>query len=94
LGVILIPVQEIKNLTGGNNLNHFTIPRDVYFGENALDVSKILEGKIVLHTKVARHEMVAKAVEDPCTSTNPRETSVEEMKKLYKAAFYGQDIAF
>ncbi|AKM19261.1 hypothetical protein [Geobacillus stearothermophilus] len=29
-------------------MNRFTIPRDIYFGENALDVLKTLEG-----TKVA-----------------------------------------
>jgi alcohol dehydrogenase class IV len=39
-------------------------------------------------------EMAANAVKDPCTSTNPRETSVEEMKKLYIAAFYGLDVSF
>ncbi|GAB4075077.1 iron-containing alcohol dehydrogenase [Barrientosiimonas marina] len=39
-------------------------------------------------------EMAAHAVEDPCTGTNPRETSTEEMKKLYEAAFYGQDVNF
>ncbi|MBB5324981.1 alcohol dehydrogenase class IV [Anoxybacillus tepidamans] len=39
-------------------------------------------------------EMAANAVKDPCTSTNPRETSVEEMKKLYIAAFYGLDVNF
>lgn len=39
-------------------------------------------------------EMAANAVQDPCTSTNPRETSVEEMKKLYIAAFYGLDVNF
>jgi alcohol dehydrogenase class IV len=39
-------------------------------------------------------EMAANAVQDPCTSTNPRETSVEEMKKLYIAAFYGLNVNF
>ncbi|UOE77049.1 iron-containing alcohol dehydrogenase [Parageobacillus thermoglucosidasius] len=39
-------------------------------------------------------EMAANAVKDPCTSTNPRDTSVEEMKKLYVAAFYGLDVNF
>lgn len=39
-------------------------------------------------------EMAATAVLDPCTGTNPRETSVEEMKKLYIAAFYGQEVTF
>ncbi|MFB4164293.1 iron-containing alcohol dehydrogenase [Alteribacillus sp. JSM 102045] len=35
--------------------------------------------------------MAKNAMEDPCTSTNPRETSVEQMKDLYKASFYGQE---
>ncbi|KZN96506.1 MULTISPECIES: iron-containing alcohol dehydrogenase [Aeribacillus] len=39
-------------------------------------------------------EMAVNAVKDPCTSTNPRETSVEEMKKLYIAALYGLDVNF
>ncbi len=38
--------------------------------------------------------MAKTAVADPCTSTNPREVSVEEMKELYLAAYYGQDITF
>lgn len=29
------------------------------------------------------------AVADPCTGTNPREISVEQMKKLFVAAYYG-----
>jgi alcohol dehydrogenase class IV len=35
--------------------------------------------------------MAKNAMEDPCTSTNPRETTVEQMKNLYKASFYGQE---
>ncbi|KHE71012.1 iron-containing alcohol dehydrogenase [Halobacillus sp. BBL2006] len=38
--------------------------------------------------------MAKNAVEDPCTGTNPRETSVEEMKKLFVAAYYGQEVTF
>lgn len=34
-------------------------------------------------------EMSEHAYEDPCTLTNPRETSAEEIKKLYKDAYYG-----
>ncbi len=34
------------------------------------------------------------AVADPCTGTNPREISVEEMKKLFEAVYYGEDIDF
>lgn len=30
------------------------------------------------------------AVGDPCTSTNPREISVEQMKELFKKAYYGK----
>lgn len=32
------------------------------------------------------------AVQDPCTGTNPREVSVEQMKELYTAAYYGKEI--
>ncbi|CDQ18711.1 iron-containing alcohol dehydrogenase [Halobacillus karajensis] len=35
--------------------------------------------------------MAKNAMDDPCTSTNPRETSLEQMKNLYKASFYGQE---
>lgn len=38
--------------------------------------------------------MAANAMKDPCTGTNPRETSEEEMKKLYEAAFYGENVTF
>ena len=34
------------------------------------------------------------AVADPCTGTNPREISVEEMKDLFKAVYYGEDVNF
>lgn len=34
------------------------------------------------------------AVNDPCTGTNPREISVEEMKNLFKAVYYGEDVKF
>ncbi|MGD7009267.1 iron-containing alcohol dehydrogenase [Metabacillus sp. 84] len=39
-------------------------------------------------------EMAKNALEDPCTSTNPRETSENEMKKLFQAAYYGEDVTF
>ncbi len=38
--------------------------------------------------------MAQTAVADPCTSTNPREISVEEMKKVLLASYYGEDINF
>ena len=34
------------------------------------------------------------AVADPCTGTNPRDISVEEMKELFKAVYYGEDVNF
>ncbi|MCR6112618.1 iron-containing alcohol dehydrogenase [Bacillus sp. A301a_S52] len=39
-------------------------------------------------------DMAKNAMTDPCTGTNPRETSVEEMKQLYVSAFYGKDVNF
>lgn len=34
------------------------------------------------------------AVADPCTGTNPREISVDEMKKLFEATYYGTEVNF
>lgn len=34
--------------------------------------------------------MAATAVTDPCTGTNPRVTSIEEMKNLFMLAYYGK----
>lgn len=34
------------------------------------------------------------AVKDPCTGTNPREISVEQMKELFKAIYYGTEVKF
>ena len=34
------------------------------------------------------------AVANPCTGTNPRNISVEEMKELFKAVYYGEDVNF
>lgn len=34
------------------------------------------------------------SVADPCTGTNPREISVEEMKQLFEAVYYGKDVNF
>lgn len=35
--------------------------------------------------------MSKKAYEDPCTLTNPRETSPEDIKEIFKQAFYGEN---
>lgn len=34
------------------------------------------------------------AVGDPCTASNPRETTVEEMRKILDCAFYGKNVEF
>ena len=34
------------------------------------------------------------AVLDPCTSSNPRKTSKEEMKKILECAYYGKQVTF
>jgi len=39
-------------------------------------------------------EISKSAVADPCTGTNPREISVEEMKKLFEATYYGTEVNF
>lgn len=35
--------------------------------------------------------MAQNALSDPCTGTNPRETSFEQMKNLFKASYYGKE---
>ncbi|KMT22386.1 iron-containing alcohol dehydrogenase [Clostridium cylindrosporum] len=39
-------------------------------------------------------EISKTAVADPCTGTNPREISVDEMKKLFEATYYGEKVDF
>lgn len=39
-------------------------------------------------------EIAETAVADPCTGTNPREISVDEMKKLFEATYYGTEVDF
>ncbi|SHH70605.1 iron-containing alcohol dehydrogenase [Desulfosporosinus lacus] len=39
-------------------------------------------------------EISKTSVADPCTGTNPREISVEEMKKLFEATYYGTEVNF
>lgn len=38
--------------------------------------------------------MSKNAFEDACTLTNPRDTSPEDIKKIYKAAYYGEEVDF
>lgn len=39
-------------------------------------------------------QMSKNAFADACTLTNPRETSAEDIKKIYKAAYYGEEVDF
>ncbi len=39
-------------------------------------------------------EVARTAVDEPCTGTNPREISVEQMKKLFSSTFYGEAVDF
>ncbi|MGE4312472.1 iron-containing alcohol dehydrogenase [Desulfovibrio sp.] len=39
-------------------------------------------------------EIAKKAVGDPCTGTNPRPVSEEEMTGLFEAVYYGRDVTF
>lgn len=39
-------------------------------------------------------EMAVHAMEDPCTSFNPRVTTVEEMEKILMACYYGEKVNF
>lgn len=34
------------------------------------------------------------AIKDPCTGTNPRDISSDEMRKLFEAAYYGMEVKF
>lgn len=34
------------------------------------------------------------ALQDPCTSSNPRTTSVEDLKKVLSSSYYGEDVNF
>ena len=37
-------------------------------------------------------EMSEAALGDPCTGTNPRKPTVEEIMEIFKAAYYGKDL--
>lgn len=38
--------------------------------------------------------MSKNAVEDACTATNPRKVTPEEIERIYKASFYGEEVNF
>ncbi len=41
-----------------------------------------------------KKEIAQNAFEDPCTSTNPRETSPEDLEKILECAYYGNKVVF
>lgn len=73
--------EEIRKLN-----KEVGISENIKDGENTIikedDFLKVLD------------EMSKNAFEDACTATNPRETSPEDIKKLYKAAYYGEKVDF
>lgn len=44
--------------------------------------------------KAVIDRMSPRAVEDACTLTNPRKPTVEDIKKIYEAAYYGHPVDF
>jgi alcohol dehydrogenase class IV len=44
--------------------------------------------------KAHAQSIAENAVKDPCTGSNPRETSAENMLKVLTCAYYGEDVAF
>lgn len=64
----------------------------VEYLNNALHIPATLKEFGVPEDKfIANLDVIAEgAVGDPCTSTNPREISVEQMKELFVAAYYGK----
>lgn len=62
------------------------ISQNIKDGKNTIiEEDKFLE---VLDT------MSENAFKDACTLTNPRKTSAEDIKKIYKAAYYGEKVDF
>jgi alcohol dehydrogenase class IV len=39
-------------------------------------------------------DMVQNAMDDPCTGTNPRKPTLEEIKKIFEACFDGEIVKF
>ena len=82
-------VSEIKKQLGIENLTEtlrelnkkLNIPLTL----KEVDEVEITEEKF----KKVLDRMSKNAFEDPCTLTNPRNTSPEDVKKIYKCAFYG-----
>lgn len=66
-------IQFVKDLN-----NTMNIPTSLK--EFGLEESKFLENI---------ESIAVNAVSDPCTGTNPREISVEQMKELFNKAYYG-----
>jgi alcohol dehydrogenase class IV len=62
----------------------------------AMDIPLTLREFGVTEAEFEKHvdQMAAAAIHDPCTPSNPREVSVEDLKKLYIAAFKGEKVNF
>ena len=73
--------EEIRNLNASVGLT-----ANIKDGKNTvIEEDKFLE---------VLDKMSENAFKDACTLTNPRETSPEDIKKIYEAAYYGKKIDF
>lgn len=54
------------------------------------------ENTVISEEDFLKHldKMSENAFKDACTLTNPRETSATDIKKIYKASFYGEKVDF
>ncbi|WP_044339384.1 iron-containing alcohol dehydrogenase [Rossellomorea aquimaris] len=79
----------------GNNDTELTdsLVEYIYQLNQDLGLATTLQDYGVSEEEFNKHvdTMAKNAMEDPCTGTNPRETSEEQMKELFKAAFYGKE---
>ena len=69
---------------------------------NTVDIAVFAEGELLLirrdgHPNIGRFALpgiAARAIEDACTGSNPRQPSQEEMEKLLKCCYYDTEVDF
>ena len=86
--------DEIEEFLGINDIAEEIriLNRDVGFTENIKDgMNTVIPEDIFLENLDV---MAENAFKDACTITNPRDTSPEDIKKIYEAAYYGKEIDF
>ena len=80
LGIIDI-AEEIRKLNASVGIS-----ANIKDGKNTVIEEKDFEEVL--------DQMSKNAFADACTLTNPRETTAEDIKKIYKAAYYGEKVDF